>query len=282
MDRKEIMKKVSRVVIKVGTNVLTEPDHRLDISMMEHLGEQLCWLMEKKKKVVLVTSGAIGAGMHILGWKRRPRQIEKLQAAASVGQSRLMRFYERIFREEGRNVGQMLLTRDICDSPIRMASARLTLETLLRYGILPIINENDAIADEEISGKFSDNDSLSVLVVKLLNADMLLLLSNVDGFYCTDPRKDRSARLLCEVRTITPELKKTVCKAGPSEGGTGGMSTKLSAIEEVLEMGKPCVLANGKRPWVIREIFNGKKIGTLFSLDKAEKKNLPKKVSCRK
>ncbi|MGC9066244.1 MAG: glutamate 5-kinase, partial [Candidatus Ratteibacteria bacterium] len=185
-DRKKFIKKIKKVVIKIGTNVLTSVGHRLDTSLMEHLGQQICWLIEDGRQVIIVTSGAIGAGMQILGWKRRPSKIEKLQAAASVGQSRLMRFYERIFREEGYNVGQVLLTRDIFESKERKANALATLETLLSYKIIPIINENDAVASEEI--KFGDNDQLSAMVVELIKADALILLSDVDGFYDADPK----------------------------------------------------------------------------------------------
>ncbi|HOK79983.1 MAG TPA: glutamate 5-kinase [bacterium] len=267
-DRKRFIKKIKRVVIKIGTNVLTSVGHRLDTSLMEHLGQQICWLIEGGKQVIIVTSGAIGAGMQILGWKKRPSKIEKLQAAASVGQSRLMRFYERIFREEGYNVGQVLLTRDIFESNERKANALATLETLLSYKIIPIINENDAVASEEI--KFGDNDQLSAMVVELIKADALILLSDVDGFYDADPKNCSRSKLISEVYRITNSHLTIAKNASMSELGSGGMVSKLLAIKRVLEIGCMGFIANGKRPWVLRDIFLGKNIGTIFL---PEKKN---------
>lgn len=262
IKRKEIVDSVRRVVIKIGTNVLTAESHRLDTSIMEHLCHQMCWLISKNKQVIIVTSGAIGAGMQILGWKKRPLKMEKLQAAASVGQSRLMRFYERIFREEGYNVGQVLLTKDIFDSKSRKTNALVTLETLLAYKIIPIINENDVVATDEI--RFGDNDSLSAMVFELLNADMLILLTDVDGLFDADPKNNGRVNLISEIIGISKQHM-SIAKGGTSSDlGSGGMESKLAAIKKVLELGCVGVIANGRRPWVIRDIFLGKKIGTIF------------------
>ncbi len=261
-ERARIVKKAKRVIIKIGTNVLTSAGHRLDTSLMEHLGQQICWLMENRKQVIIVTSGAIGAGMQILGWERRPSRIEKLQAAASVGQSRLMRFYERIFREEGYNVGQVLLTRDIFDTEERKKNALATLETLLSFKIIPVINENDAVASEEI--KFGDNDQLSAMVVELIKADILVLLTDVDGLYDADPKNSGKLSFISEVRHITDEYITIARNGKPSHLGSGGILSKLLAMRKVLELGCAGIIANGKRPWVIRDIFLGKNIGTIF------------------
>lgn len=261
-ERYKIVNKVKRIVIKIGTNVLTSSGHRLDTSLMEHLCLQVCWLMEKGKQVIIVTSGAIGAGMQILGWKKRPTKMAKLQAAASVGQSRLMRFYERIFREEGYNVGQVLLTRDIFESKKGRKNALATLETLLTYKIIPVINENDAVAFEEI--RFGDNDQLSAMVVELIGADMLVLLTDVDGLFDADPKHNGKVNFISEVRKIT-QKHITIARDGtPSKLGSGGMESKILAMKKVLELGCYGIIANGKKPWIIKNIFLGKKEGTIF------------------
>ncbi|MCM8764815.1 MAG: glutamate 5-kinase [Candidatus Omnitrophica bacterium] len=266
VEKKNVIKRVKRIVIKIGTNVLTSVGHRLDTSLMEHLGQQICWLMKKRRQVIVVTSGAIGAGMQILGWQRRPSKMEKLQAAASVGQSRLMRFYERIFREEGYNVGQVLLTRDIFESKERRENALATLETLLSFRIVPIINENDAVASEEI--RFGDNDQLSAMVVELVKANMLILLSDVDGLYDADPKNGGRVKLIPEVHQITEDYISIARNGTSSILGRGGMVSKLLAIKKVHELGCMGIIANGKRPWVIRDIFLGKNVGTVFIPEK--------------
>ncbi len=262
IKRKEIVDSVKRVVIKIGTNVLTAESYRLDTSLMEHLCQQVCWLMSRNRELVIVTSGAIGAGMQILGWKKKPLKMEKLQTAASVGQSRLMRFYERMFREEGYNVGQVLLTKDIFESRSRRKNALATLETLLSYRIIPIINENDVVATDEI--RFGDNDSLSVMVFELLNADMLILLTDVDGLFDADPKNNGRVNLLSEVVGIS-ERHMSIARGGtPSKLGSGGMVSKLAAMKRVLELNRIGMIANGKKPWIIRDIFLGRRIGTIF------------------
>lgn len=265
MDRKKILKKIKRVVIKIGTQVLIHANNRVDTSIMEHLGEQIADIVSQGKEVVIVTSGAIGAGIQILGWKKRPEKIEKLQAAASVGQSRLMRFYERIFREEGYNVGQVLLTRDIFEIKERRERAKVTLKTLLSNKIIPIINENDAIAVEEI--KFGDNDYLSSFVTHLLDADCLILLTDVDGFYYFDPKHNNKAKPVEEIIWNSEQIKKIkqiAQKGTPSLKGVGGMASKIDAVDKVLKDNKICIIANGKKPWVLKDIFNGKNTGTFF------------------
>ncbi len=264
MDRKKILKKIKRIVIKIGTQVLIHSNNRIDTSIMEHLGEQIVWLISQDKKVVIVTSGAIGAGIQILGWGEKPEKFEKLQVAASVGQSRLMRFYERIFREEGYNVGQVLLTRDIFEIKERKEMAKTTLQTLISNKIIPIINENDAIAIEEI--KFGDNDYLSSMVAQLINADCLILLTDVDGFYSSDPKTGSSAQpikeIICTKEQIN-KIKQIAKKGTPSLKGVGGMMSKVEAIEKFLENEKIGIIANGKEPWILKNIFY-KDRGTIF------------------
>ena len=264
MNRKGIFLKTKRIVIKIGTQVLTGENNRLDTSVMEHLVEQICYLIEEKEKeVIIVTSGAIAAGMQVLGWKKRPVQLNRLQAAASVGQSRLMRVYERLFREEGLNVGQILLTGDIFSNPERKKNARHTLDTLLKYKVIPVINENDSVAVEEI--KFGDNDKLSALVTDIVDADILLIISDVDGFYDKDPKINSKKKIIYEIGKIGNDIVEIAQKGSPSEKGAGGIKSKVESAKYVTEKGKYCVIANGKRPWVIKDIFDGKRIGTLFS-----------------
>lgn len=261
MKRKNLFSKIKRIVIKIGTNVLTTENNRLDTSIIEHIVEQISYLVEKKKKeVIIVTSGAISSGMQILGWEKRPKEISMLQAAASVGQSRLMRTYERLFREEGLNVGQILLTRDIFTNPIRRKYAKNTLLTLLKYKVIPIINENDSVAVEEI--KFSDNDILSSYVVDLIDADLLVILSDVDGLFTDDPKK-KKGKLVREVKEIE-NIEKIVNIGSPSKRGVGGIKSKIEAAKFVLSKGKYCVILNGKKNWIIKKLIEGENIGTIF------------------
>jgi len=261
MKRKKLLNNIKRIVIKIGTNVLTTENNRLDTSIIEHIVEQISYLVEKKKKeVIIVTSGAIGAGMQILGWKKRPKKLNMLQAAASVGQSRIMRTYERLFREEGLNVGQILLTRDVFINPERKKYARDTLITLLKYKVIPVINENDSVAVEEI--KFGDNDILSSFVVDLVDADMLVILSDVDGIYTEDPKKQKG-EMIKEVKDIK-KLEKIINIGSPSEKGVGGIKSKIEAAKFVTSKGKYCIILNGKKNWCLKYLMDGYDIGTIF------------------
>ena len=269
ITRNSLLASVKRIVIKVGTKVLTTKSNRLDVSAIEHIVEQICSLIEQQKKeVILVTSGAIVAGMQILGWEKRPSQLNKLQAAASVGQSRLMRVYERVFKEEGFTVGQILLTRDLFLSPERIETVRQTFSTLLKYKVVPIINENDSVAVEEI--KFGDNDKLSALVTDIIGADLLLMLSDVDGLYDRDPKNGCSENIINEVKEINSAIVEIGKCGTPSDKGVGGIASKIEAAKYVTERGKMCMIANGESSWVIREIFEGVSVGTLFLPDNTE------------
>jgi glutamate 5-kinase len=262
MKREEIFKKFKRVVVKIGTQVLTSENNRLDMSVIEHIVEQVCFLVrERKSEVVMVTSGAIAAGMQVLGWKKRPDQISKLQGAASIGQSRLMRVYERLFKEEGINVGQILLTRDIFTIPGRRNNAKETITTLLRLNVIPVINENDSVAVDEI--RFGDNDTLSALVTELLDMDILVMVTDVDGLSLNDPKKQRDSRVISTVKSFD-RLNRTVSSGTSSRQGIGGMKSKISAAQYVTKKGKFCIILNGKKLWSIERAFKGEKIGTLF------------------
>lgn len=252
--RNDLFKNVRRVVVKVGTSILTTDTNRLDTSYIEELVEEIASLRRNGREVALVTSGAIAAGMKSLGLKKRPGDMATLQAAAAVGQSNLMRTYERLFKEQGFVVGQVLLTRDIILEPERYRNARNTMEKLFSLGVIPIINENDAVAVEEI--RFGDNDTLSALVLKLVSADLLIILSDVDGLYLNH-------RLCPEVRTISSYIM-AEAKGSSSEKTTGGMATKLEAARIVTEEGKVMVIANGRKQKTLARILAGTPTGTIF------------------
>jgi glutamate 5-kinase len=212
--------------------------------------------------VVLVSSGAIVAGMARLGWRDRPRSIPETQAAAAVGQSALMQQNEAVFARHGRTVAQVLLTRADFGARTRYLNARNTLNTLLARGVLPIINENDTVAVEEI--KFGDNDNLSALVAQLIDADLLVLLTDVDGLYHGDPHRDRHARKLDLVEVITPDIERLVW-VDPGRIAVGGMATKLEAAQKATASGIPMVIANGRRPGELGALLGGEPVGTYFA-----------------
>ncbi len=258
-----------RVVIKVGTSILTTNANRLDTSYMEELTEEISALRRDNRQVALVTSGAIAAGMKILGLDRRPGNLPALQAAAAVGQSNLMRTYERLFREQGFTVGQILLTADIILEPERFQNARNTLHSLFSFGVIPIINENDAVAVEEMPSSrlrsFGDNDTLSALVAKLVDADLLIILSDVDGFIYR-------RKVVTEISAISPLLM-AAAKGSKSEKTKGGMTTKLEAARIVTQEGKPVIIANGRRKGTLTRILAGEETGTIFLPKTARLKN---------
>lgn len=213
------------------------------------------------RSLILVTSGAVGVGARRLGLTERPKTIPDKQAAAAVGQGLLMEAYEKAFLSRGLIVGQVLLTADDVVDRQRHLNSRNTLLKLLEYGTIPIVNENDTVAVDEI--RVGDNDTLSALVATLIEADLLIVLSDVDGLYGADPRLDKSARLLDTVTELTPELERAAGGAG-GPFGTGGMATKLEAARIVTASGVPMVLANGARRHVLRDVLAGDSIGTLF------------------
>ncbi|MGQ9513176.1 glutamate 5-kinase [Thermodesulfitimonas sp.] len=261
MARKREFGHVKRIVIKVGTSSLTHKTGKLNLGQMEKLVREMADLHNEGRELLLVTSGAVGAGMGRLGWKTRPKTIPEKQACAAVGQGLLLQVYENFFSQYGITVGQVLLTRDDFADRRRFLNARNTLLTLLRLGILPIINENDTVAVDEI--RFGDNDTLSALVTNLIDAEMLLILSDVDGLYTADPRKDPAARFIPEVEKITPELEAVAGGAG-SATGSGGMVTKFQAAQIVGHAGAVMIIAAAAADNVLRRVLAGEEIGTVF------------------
>ena len=255
------LQSAKRIVVKIGTSTLTYPNGRLNLSRMESLVRQLVDVANEGREVVLVTSGAIGAGMSRLGMNHRPRSIPEKQAVAAVGQSLLMQMYEKLFGEYGYIVGQLLLTREDLTHRKRHLNCRNTIQSLWRLKAIPVVNENDTVAVDEI--KFGDNDTLAALVAGLIAADLLIILSDVDGVYDENPQVNPDATLLPVIHEITPELIEAAGGPG-SLYGSGGMGTKLQAAKMSMAGGTAVVIANGSRPGVIRAILDQKGPGTLF------------------
>lgn len=259
--RAELMPPPRRVVIKVGSRVLTDENGELDYDVLRQICADIAGLRKQGVEVVLVSSGAVAAGRSALGMTERPRTIPQKQAAAAVGQTRLMRAYEEAFAPFKLVVGQILLTADDLASRQRFLNARATLDALLGAGAVPVINENDTVAVDEI--KFGDNDNLSALVTNLAEAGLLLILTDIEGFYSADPRTDPGARLVPLVRGVTREIERAAGGSGSSVG-TGGMATKVAAAKKAGKNGVPTIMACGKRAGVIASAVAGDEIGTLF------------------
>ena len=250
-----------RIVVKVGTSTLTHPNGKLNFSRIEGLVRELADAVNAGKQILLVSSGAVGAGMDRLGWKEKPKTIPEKQAAAAVGQGILMHTYEKLFAEYGQVVGQVLLTREDSVNRRRYANSRNTLLTLLNIGVIPIINENDAVSIDEL--KIGDNDTLSANVAAIVDADVLIILSDVEGVYSANPQTDPQARLLPEISEVTPEVE-AMCGGAGTMRGTGGMLTKMAAARMAMNSGIVMVIASGGRDGAVQSILAGKPIGTLF------------------
>ena len=257
MDYRQNIKNHKRIVVKVGTSTLTYSNGNINLSRIEKLTGVLSDLMNSGKEVVLVTSGAVGVGVNKLKLKERPKTIKEKQAAAAVGQSELMHIYSKLFGEYSHIVGQVLLTRDVVEDDHIRKNVVNTFETLIENKIIPIVNENDTVAIDEIENivRFGDNDNLSAIVAGLV--------SDIDGFYDSDPRKNLDSKMIKEVIEITRELEECAGGAGTSFG-TGGMATKLTAAKTATNFGVDMILANGDDPKILFDIVNGEEIGTLF------------------
>lgn len=250
-----------RVVFKVGTSTLTYEGGGINIRRVEKLVKALSDLKNSGKEVILVTSGAISVGMGVLGIKDRPGETRKKQALAAIGQLELMDFYSRLFSDYNHTVAQLLLTKDVVDNSVLKENAVNTFETILAFGAVPIVNENDSISAEQI--EFGDNDTLSAIVAKLVGADLLIILSDIDGLYDKDPSTPE-AKLISRVEGVTDEVRALAGGAG-SNRGTGGMITKLAAAKIANGAGIDMFILNGSDPFIIYDLLDGKKVGTLFN-----------------
>ena len=262
MNRKAIIQKVRRVVLKVGSRVLTGKGRTLSQPVFDRLAREISAARKRGYEVVLVSSGAIAAGMGRLGLLEKPKTMPEKQASAAIGQSALMWSYEKAFSFYGEKVAQILLTRDDLSNRNRYLNARNTLLTLLDFGVIPIINENDTVVVQEI--KFGDNDNLSALVTNLVNADLLVILSDIDGLYDKDPRVHKGARLIPFVGQVTEEMEQKATGT-LSAFSIGGMVTKLQAARKAALFGVPTVLASGMMEELLEKILRGEDVGTLFT-----------------
>ncbi len=262
INRKAILAKARRVIIKIGSAVLTSSEGGLDHNRIERLVSDISTIMNQGREVVLVSSGAIAAGLAKLGLKKTKNMpLSVKQAAAAVGQSGLMWTYEKIFASHGRKVAQVLLTREDLSNRTRFLNARNTIQTLLDYDVVPVINENDTVSVDEI--KFGDNDNLSGMVAHLSDAGLLVILSDIDGFYTADPKLDPSAKLVPVVEKITADVERGAGDA-QTPVGTGGMRSKIMAAKKVGAIGIPMAIINGKKNGALLALFDGRDIGTLF------------------
>jgi glutamate 5-kinase len=260
--RQEIAVTANMIVVKVGTRVLTHPDGRLDEERIARLAEEISNLCESGRRVVLVSSGAVGAGMSLLGLKRRPTDLAQLQAVAAVGQTNLIQTYDRTFRQYGRHAAQVLLTAEDIQHRIRYLNVRNTLFSLLDFGAVPIINENDTVAVDELRTTFGDNDRLAALVTNLLRAPLLVILSDVDGLFDGNPR-DPNSKVITTVDVLDDSIRSLVCDRA-STLSKGGMASKLEAARIVTAAGENAIIASGHQPGTLTRIMAGELVGTLL------------------
>ncbi|MGB5984207.1 MAG: glutamate 5-kinase [Desulfobacterales bacterium] len=265
-NRNAYLSEARRIVVKVGSNVLTA-ESGLNLYAVRNISRQICRLIDQGKELLLVTSGAMAAGISKVGLSRRPDRVPQRQAVSAVGQAGLIMEYEHAFDRYGIKVAQVLMTSDGINNRRRYLNARNTLNTLLGWGIVPIINENDTVAVESI--QFGDNDTLAATISLLMDADLLINLTDIDGLFDKDPRIHADARLIPQVDSITAKIK-TLAGGLPGALGTGGMSTKIKAARRVMSAGIPMIIANGAKGDTLIRIFQGAELGTFF-LPKAHK-----------
>jgi len=261
---KSVAAEAKRLVVKVGSSLVTNEGQGLDHAALARWAEQIAELRHRKKQVVLVSSGAVAEGMKRLGWKRRPHALHEQQAAAAVGQMGLVEAYESCFRKHAMHTAQVLLTHEDLSHRKRYLNARSTLRTLLELDVIPIINENDTVATDEI--RFGDNDTLAALVTNLIEADALVILTDQSGLYTKDPRRYKDAELISEARADDPELEKMAGGVG-SHLGSGGMLTKVRAARRAARSGAHTVIASGREADVLLRLTRGEMIGTQLTAE---------------
>ncbi|MCL2148017.1 MAG: glutamate 5-kinase [Methanomassiliicoccaceae archaeon] len=266
MDRKTLLGEVERVVVKVGTTTITKDSPTASKDMMDSIAEQVKALKGEGKEVLIVTSGAIGIGLRVMGVKPNPNDIPIRQAASSVGQSILMQKWNESFQKQGMTVAQILLTMDIYSDREKVLNLNNTIDSLLKHGVVPIFNENDAVSIKEIGAVFGDNDTLSAVIASRVDADLLVIMSDVEGLYDKNPNVHKDARLIPVVEGITPEIREMA--GDPVSGmGVGGMKTKLKAAETCRDAGCRMVIVSSGIEGVIRRAVGGEDVGTIFTAD---------------
>ena len=267
MDNR-IRQNIKRIVVKIGSSTLTHENGNLNLHRIEILARTLSDIKNSGIEVVLVSSGAVAAGIARTHLQRRPESVEEKMALAAVGQSELMRIYERFFSSYGHTVGQILMTKDVIDNPVRREAAEGTFLRLLEMGIIPIVNENDSVSYEEI--KFGGNDTLSAYVCMVCHAELLINMTDIDGYYDSDPRKNPDAKLIERVEHIDESVYAAAGGAG-SDRGTGGMYSKIKAADLVTDVGIPMMIVKGTDPTVLYSVLEGDARGTFFSADKTKR-----------
>lgn len=269
MNIRDRLKEKKRIVIKIGSSSLTQPETgRLDLIKLEILVREISNLRNQGKEVVLVSSGAIMVGRNALGFKERPQRLAEKQACASVGQARLMMIYQKLFMEYNQIASQVLMTKNTMVDDLNRMNAKNTFNELLAMGVIPIVNENDTIATYEI--EFGDNDTLSAVVAALIKADLLILLSDIDGLFTDDPHNNPDAGFIDIVESLDDHLLAMGKGSTGSNVGTGGMATKLSAAKVATGAGADMVIANGADFHIIHKIMQGRNYGTLFLSNQKE------------
>ena len=257
------LKDKKRIVFKIGSSSLTHPETgRLNLTKMEILVREITDLRNQGKEVVVVSSGAIGVGSAALGLNGKPQRVEQKQACAAIGQARLMMIYQKLFAEYNQTAGQILMTKNTMVNHLNRRNAQNTFKELLKMGVIPIVNENDTISTYEI--QFGDNDTLSAIVSALIGADLLVLLSDIDGLFTDDPRENPRAEFVSLVADLDDHYKDMAKESTGSQVGTGGMATKIEAARIATGAGADMVIANGKDFRIIHKIMEGKTEGTLF------------------
>ena len=265
---RETLKDKKRIVIKVGSSSLTHSETGLtDLITMEKLVRELTDLHNQGKEVILVSSGAIAVGRKTIGMKQRPTELAEKQACASIGQARLMMMYQKLFMEYNQIASQILMTKNTLVNEVNRENARNTFEKLLSMGVIPIVNENDTISTYEI--QFGDNDTLSAIVTALVQADLLILLSDIDGLFTDDPNKNPNAKFIEYVDRVDEHFEK-MAKGSASDVGTGGMTTKVNAAKLATSAGADMIIANGADMGIIHRIMEGERIGTMFKANRTE------------
>lgn len=272
MNYRELLKDKKRIVVKVGSSSLIHKETgKLDLRKVEVLVREISDLHNQGKNVVLVSSGAVAVGAAVLGLEERPKDLKVKQACSAVGQARLMMIYQKLFAEYNQTAGQILMTKNTMVNNLNRMHARNTFEEMLRLNTIPVVNENDSISSYELEAldKFGDNDTLSAVIAALIGADLLILLSDIDGLFTDDPNTNPGAEFIDTVEALDDRLL-SMGKGSVSKVGTGGMATKLTAAEIATAAGADMVIANGADFHVIHKIIEGRSYGTLFVRNKKE------------
>lgn len=261
------IKNANRIVVKVGTSTITHENGKINLIKLDKMVRELADLMNQGKEIILVSSGAVGVGMGKLKMENRPTEITEKQAVASVGQCALMHIYSKLFSEYGIVVGQILLTKNVINDQTTCKNVVNTFNNLLKYNVIPIVNENDAVSTDELEDRenvsFGDNDMLSALVTTITDSDLLIILSDIDGLFDKDPKNSSDAKIIKVVKEIDSKISDFASGAG-TKLGTGGMATKLVAAKVVMNSNKNLIITNGSDARNISRILEGKEVGTLF------------------